>query len=96
MKDMNRSECLEKAKECVCGKRETDHGSPEDSFTTVSKLWNAYAGTNFTAKDVAMMMALLKIARIKGDKAAEDSFVDLAGYAACACEIYAIEKGDNL
>lgn len=37
-------------------------------------------------KDVAMLMALLKVARIKaGDKA--DSFVDLAGYAACAGEI---------
>lgn len=37
-------------------------------------------------KDVAMMMALLKVARIKaGDKA--DSFIDLAGYAACAGEI---------
>lgn len=33
-----------------------------------------------------MMMALLKVARIKaGDKA--DSFIDLAGYAACAGEI---------
>ena len=36
-----------------------------------------------------MMMALLKVARIKGgDKA--DSFVDLAGYAACAGEIAAL------
>ena len=43
-------------------------------------------GTLFTSKDVAMMMALLKVARIKaGDKA--DSFIDLAGYAACAGEI---------
>lgn len=33
-----------------------------------------------------MMMALLKVARIKySDKA--DNFVDLAGYAACAGEI---------
>lgn len=37
-------------------------------------------------KDVAMMLALLKVARIKtGVKG--DSFVDLAGYAACAGEI---------
>lgn len=38
------------------------------------------------AKDVAMMLALLKVARIhNGDKM--DSFIDLAGYAACAGEI---------
>jgi hypothetical protein len=37
--------------------------------------------------DVAMMMALLKIARIQSGTATEDSFVDLAGYAACGGEI---------
>ena len=43
-------------------------------------------GTLFTSKDVAMMLALLKVARIhNGDKM--DSFIDLAGYAACAGEI---------
>jgi len=36
---------------------------------------------------VAMMMALLKIARIRTGTATEDSFVDLAGYAACGAEI---------
>ena len=50
----------------------------------ISKEKVSYPG--YTRKDVAMMMALLKAARIKsGEKA--DSFVDLAGYAACAGEI---------
>ena len=40
----------------------------------------------FTKTDVAMMMALLKIARISAG-AGSDSFVDLAGYAACAGEM---------
>lgn len=35
----------------------------------------------------AVMMALLKIARIKTGKHKDDNFVDLAGYAACACEM---------
>ena len=39
------------------------------------------------AKDVAMMMALLKIARICTGTGTEDSFIDLAGYAACGGEI---------
>ena len=34
-----------------------------------------------------MMMALLKIARIKSGTATEDSYIDLAGYAACGGEI---------
>lgn len=34
-----------------------------------------------------MMMAMLKIARIKSGRYHEDNFIDLAGYAACAGEI---------
>ena len=34
----------------------------------------------------AMMMALLKIARIAGGSGTRDSFIDLAGYAACGGE----------
>lgn len=83
---MKRSEILEATRCCVCGEREQDYGTPEDSFGLIGQLWTAYMGTLFTSKDVAMMMALLKVARIKaGDKA--DSFIDLAGYAACAGEI---------
>lgn len=53
-------------------------------------LWTAYTGTDVTPKDVAMMMALLKIARAKaGSK--PDTYVDLAGYAACGAEISARE-----
>lgn len=83
---MNRAEILEAARVCVCGEREQDYGTPEDSFAVIASLWTVYLNTPITPKDVAMMMALLKVARIKrGDKA--DSFVDLAGYAACAGEI---------
>ena len=83
---MKRAEILEVARICVCGEREQDYGSPEDSFALIGKLWSAYMGAPVSPKDVAMCMALLKVARIKaGNKA--DSFIDLAGYAACAGEI---------
>ena len=86
---MKRAEILEAARVCVCGEREQDYGTPENSFALIGKLWTAYMGTPFTPKDVAMMMALLKVARIKGGDTA-DSVVDLAGYAACAGEIAAL------
>ena len=83
---MKRVDVLYRAAECVCGDREQDYGSPENNFALIAELWTIYKDTQFTPKDVAMMMALLKIARIKhSDKA--DSFVDLAGYAACGGEI---------
>lgn len=50
-------------------------------------VWSVYKGVEFTANDVAMMMALLKIARIRTGTATDDSYVDLAGYAACGAEI---------
>ena len=83
---MTRRECLETAEHMVNGDREHDYGTPEDNFKTIAGLWSAYLGKEISSIDVAMMMALMKIARIKaGTK--PDSFVDLAGYAACGAEI---------
>ncbi len=91
---MTRPEILDKAKSCVCGQREEEYGKPEDNFRIIADLWNAYLGDNLVdAKDVSMLMALLKIARIKSENATMDSFVDLAGYAACGGEIVARLNG---
>lgn len=85
---MNRLDTLKAAAECVCGSREEDYGSPEDNFAVIAALWTAYTGADITPKDVAMMMALLKIARARaGSK--PDTYIDLAGYAACGAEISA-------
>lgn len=88
---MKRAEILDAAKKCVCGQREQDYGKPENNFQTIADLWNAYlnmpVSSRINAGDVAMMMALMKIARIRTGTATEDSFVDLAGYAACGGEI---------
>jgi hypothetical protein len=100
---VNRPEILEAARVCVCGERERDYGSPEDNFETIGLLWGVYlraahpelarvmAINHITPKDVATMMALLKVARI-ATGSSPDSFVDLAGYAACAGEIAAKQE----
>lgn len=88
---MTREEVLGRAKQCVCGQREQDYGSPESNFQLIADLWNDYLFSGddktITPTDVAMMMALLKIARIRNGGGTGDSFVDLAGYAACGGEI---------
>lgn len=85
---MTRAQILEEAKKCVCGQREQDYGKPEDNFSIIAQLWNAYLGCDtIQPNDVAMMVALLKIARIRTGKHTDDSYVDLAGYAACGGEI---------
>lgn len=89
---MTRAEILDKAKECVCGQREQDYGKPEDNFATIAELWGTYKDAEFSAEDVAVMMALMKIARIKTGTSTDDCFVDLAGYAACGGEIASADK----
>ena len=36
---MKRAEILEAARVCVCGEREQDYGTPENSFALIAKLW---------------------------------------------------------
>lgn len=85
---MTRKQILRRAEECVLGQRETDYGKPEDNFATIARLWSAYLKDKhyIMPKDVAIMMCLLKVARIKAG-GTDDSYVDLAGYAACAGEL---------
>lgn len=82
-----REECLRKACEIVNGQREQQYGTPEDNFGTIAELWSVYLEADVSPVDVAMMMSLLKIARISTGTFKEDSFIDLAGYAACGYEI---------
>ena len=86
---MTRSEILAEAERCVCTDREQQYGAPESNFSLIARLWREYLDTDnpITAHDVAMMMALLKIARIATGKPKTDNYIDLAGYAACAGEI---------
>ena len=84
---MTRKEILEAARQCVCGDREEDYGSPEDNFARIAGLWSAYLGVPIKVRDVASMLALLKIGRIGGGQVKLDNWIDLAGYAACGGEI---------
>lgn len=86
-------EVLDRAIEAVAD-RGLNYGAPEDNFVRIARLWNAHMhnrgiGTNVSldATDVATMCALLKIARLQHQPDHMDSWVDLAGYAACGGEI---------
>lgn len=92
---MTRKEILQKAEQCVNGQREQDYGSPENNFQKIADLWNAYIGVKgfvLESVDVAMMMSLLKIVRIRSGGGSGDSFVDLAGYAACGGELAVVKE----
>ena len=92
---ITREYILREAARIVCGDRNEQYGEPEDSFRAIAEFWETYvrevcvstgADVCIQAEDVAMMMVLLKVARtFSGTKA--DTYIDIAGYAACAGEI---------
>lgn len=82
-----RSTILKAAEQCVCNDRQDAYGSIEDNFGLIGKLWSALLGTTINAHDVALMMALLKIARAKTGLPKDDNYVDACGYMSCAGEV---------
>ena len=75
-----RSDILQRAARRECA---------DDCFEALADMWSAYSRKHFSAQDVAMMLALLHIVRIGRGYASEESFADLAGYAACGGEYWA-------
>ena len=84
---MTGSEILDEAKKQITGHRTQDYNVPERNFDLISAYWTLYKGIEFTAHDVAMMMALLKVARIQNGGGSGDSYVDLCGYGCLAGEL---------
>lgn len=93
---VTRAGLLDMAKAVVCGDRDRQYGSPEDSFWAIAHYWTVYLQQvgqlpehrELTAEDTAIMMILLKVARQAG-RGKLDNWVDIAGYAACGAEIAA-------
>ena len=78
---------LNSAKELVMGDRNKDYSDPNPNFEQTAELWSAYTGTAFSKHDVAVMMILVKVARLSTSPHKLDSWMDIAGYAACGAEV---------
>ena len=59
---MNRTECLKAAEEITLD-RQASYGTPEENFTMIADLWSQYLRKRIAARDVGMMMMLLKTLR---------------------------------
>lgn len=93
---MKRTELLTLANSQVCGNRVEDYGVPENNFETIAGFWNVYLLNKFKDNkdmlhiepvDVALMMSLLKTARLMKTPNHRDSWADGAGYFACGAEV---------
>lgn len=93
--EVKRGKVAIEALRVINGERQDTYGNPEDCFIDIAGLWSVYSGHHFTDVDVAIMMALLKIARMKGGLTHRDNFVDAIGYLALASDIVADASADN-
>ena len=93
VKSTTRESILKEAITCTCTDRNLQYGGPESSFPAIAELWTGYLRASghditLTAKDAALMLMLFKTARaITSDTPKADTYIDMAGYAACAGEI---------
>ena len=85
---MKSLDILKQASSYVGDSREKEYGNKLKNHDIIAKLLAAYKDIEFTARDVAVMMALLKIARTKQGKVSEDTFIDGAAYMAIAGDIH--------
>ena len=91
-KKKERGHILKKAHEIINGERQDAYGNPEDCFEIIAEYWTTYLKANglmvkISPKDVPKMLALMKIARMSGQKFNLDNFVDGAGYLGLAADI---------
>ena len=89
---MKRDDVLAKAGELINGDRKEDYGDAYLNHMRIAEFWNNYLETEnkITPTDVAMMMMLVKVARLMHTYK-EDSFVDICGYAALAGEMSRVD-----
>jgi hypothetical protein len=71
--------------------RQQTYGDPRTNHCRIANLWTTYLGNEVTPQQVAICMALVKIARLMETETL-DSFIDLAAYASIAGEIATFDK----
>jgi hypothetical protein len=89
---------LRHAASLVGGQRAKDYGDKTENHQRIADLWNYWLDSKFgkiTAYDVAIMMLLLKVARLMHTPGHSDSHVDIAGYASIAEEISRKQEKKN-
>ena len=83
---MNRGDILKEAARLTASDRQNQYGDPRTNHSRIADLWTTYLETEIEPDQVAICMALVKIARLMETQSA-DSYIDLAAYAAIAGEI---------
>lgn len=94
--------CLDTAKQYVLQDRNSTYDEPEQSFGNIAALWSIYLDEikdqplGLTEGDVAVLMILMKVARLMASHESVDNWIDIAGYAACGLEVTRKVEDENI
>ena len=88
-------ELLDEAKKLIGGDRQEEYGDKLKNHQNIADLWSVFLQKKITAHDVAICMALVKVARLMNQHK-KDSYIDMAAYAAIAGEIEARTNKKNI
>ena len=90
---MKAAELLLTAADIVSGDRADQHGDMRECHENIAEIWNAFLrirrdpAAPLSGSQVAICMALLKIARTQTGEENPDDLLDAAGYIAIAGEL---------
>lgn len=84
---MTRAEILDTARQIVTQDRNVAHGEPEDTFGLIAAYWSSHLDVTITSADVAVLMTLFKLARLKANPGNLENWTDGCGYLACGGEL---------
>ena len=88
-----RVEALREAARIISGERNKQYGGPEENFERIAKIWEIIFGIPVSNEDVAMAMVAVKVARYASKSGYQpDTWIDIAGYAACGYEVGNLEN----
>lgn len=89
---------LTEAHEIIHGDRERTYGTPGRNLENIAELWRVFidrkhgVALSIQIEDVAMMMVLVKVARLIHSPRHRDSLIDVAGYVGLIDRIDSFEK----
>jgi hypothetical protein len=98
-----RASALDEAANLITGDRNNQYGPPTQDFKRTADLLNALGYRRVDANDevhdivpsdTALIIAQVKVSRLMHSRGKRDSWVDLAGYAACGYECAVEEAND--
>ena len=77
-----RENLLNKTEKVVYGQRQKDYGDAKTNHENIAAIWSVVLQTPVTWQQVAQCMIGVKLARLVNTPDHEDSYIDIAGYAA--------------